>query len=372
MPDLASILKSRIAENGPMTVAEFMSEALLHPCYGYYAKQDPFGRQGDFITAPEVSQMFGEMIGLWAAHYWLSIGSPSPVSIIELGPGRGTLQADAQRAIKKALPDCWAAAEVHLVEASPALMEAQAKTLENQTSAPLTWHQDLSNAPKGPFILLANEFLDALPIEQYEYDVGAWHQRRIGLAKDQTFEFQLGPAMGSPKALPETLKDEPETGDIWETCTGSHEIVAGIAGRLRVDKGAALLIDYGHEVSGFGDTFQAIKNHAYASVLETPGDADLTAHVDFAALSSTALKVGACTTEIQTQASFLTALGIEARAEALKSAGTEDQAKQIDRDLNRLISPGQMGKLFKGMALYSPELPAPPGFKHGFEQGRAT
>ncbi|TNE40079.1 MAG: class I SAM-dependent methyltransferase, partial [Alphaproteobacteria bacterium] len=189
MTSLLDNLKARIFEEGPISVADFMKAALLDPVHGYYAKQDPFGAKGDFITAPEVSQMFGELIGLWAAETWALMGAPEDIQVVELGPGRGTLQADFQRAIARALPPFWQALKLYMVEASPTLTARQQKTLKGKTCAPATWVSALADVPEGPTILIANEFLDALPIRHFEHTKGAWHERRIGLSEDGDLTF---------------------------------------------------------------------------------------------------------------------------------------------------------------------------------------
>ncbi|TNE57999.1 MAG: class I SAM-dependent methyltransferase [Alphaproteobacteria bacterium] len=344
-----------------MTIAEFMTAALLDPIHGYYAKQDPFGPQGDFITAPEVSQMFGELIGLWAAETWIAMGAPESVQVIELGPGRGTLQADFQRAIARALPPFWQALNLYMVEASPTLTTHQQKTLEGKTHAPATWVSALADVPEGPMILIANEFLDALPVHHFEHLGGTWHERRVGLDVAGALAFVTGKA-NNPASLPAALAASAQEGDIWEECPAAHETIAQIASRFTRHPGTALLIDYGHAESGFGETLQAVRSHEYAEVLAAPGDADLTTHVDFAALATTAHEAGARAAPLMTQGNFLTALGIQARAQALKQQADPDTARKIDIALDRLIGPDQMGRLFKVLTLHSKTVPTPPGF----------
>lgn len=358
-------LVRQIENTGPMTLAEYMGLALMHPEHGYYATRDPFGTQGDFITAPEVSQMFGELIGLWAAQCWLDMGSPSPIQVIELGPGRGTLQSDFQRAIKSALPDFWTAMQLHLVETSETLAGVQAKTLSDLCARQPTWHQSLQQCPQGPFLLIANEFFDALPISQYIKADDGWHERLIGLeAEPGSNQLQFVAAVlpePSDRLLPAPVRQSP-SGTIAETCPVGQAITSEIAQRATHDPGIALIIDYGHTESAAGDTLQALKAHQYVGVFETPGEADLTAHVDFATLKSVAETAGASTTPVMTQSEFLTRLGIEARTQALTATASDKQRQDIESALNRLIAPDQMGTLFKVMALYSKDLPELPGF----------
>src|SRR5215470_2219640 len=278
MTELARLIARRIRATGPLTVAEFMTEVLQHPRLGYYATRDPLGTAGDFVTAPEVSQVFGELIGLWCADAWARMGQPDPVHLAELGPGRGTLMADALRALAVA-PDFRRALRLHLVETSPALRALQARALA--TAAP-TWHERLDAIPAGPLLLVANEFLDTLPIRQFERRGSGWNERRVGLAPDGgTLVFALDPAP-SPSAalLPSRLSPAAE-GSVAEACPAALSLAADLARRLSADGGAALFIDYGHPESAWGDTLQAVRQHRYHPVLEAPGSADITAHVDF-------------------------------------------------------------------------------------------
>ena len=359
MTSVAEIIARRIRAAGPLTVADFMLEAMQHPRLGYYATRDPLGAAGDFITAPEMSQIFGELIGLWCAEVWARMGGPDPVLLVELGPGRGTLMADALRALAVA-PDFRRALRLHLVETSPALRALQARTLA--TAAP-TWHERLDAVPAAPLLLVANEFLDALPIRQFERRGGGWHERRVGLAPDgRALAFALDPAPSPSAALiPPRLSAAPD-GSVAEVCPAALGLADELARRLARDGGAALFIDYGQGQSACGDTLQAVRQHRYHPVLEAPGSADLTAHVDFEAFAGAARAAGARTCGAVTQASFLRALGIELRVRQLVANASAETSAAIRGGVRRLIDAGEMGTLFKVLALTHPDLPMPAGF----------
>jgi len=352
MSALTGILANRIRLGGPITVADYMAEALSHPQYGYYTTREPFGAQGDFTTAPEISQMFGELIGLWAAVTWQSLGSPDRVVLAELGPGRGTLMADLLRAAAT-VPPFLKAAEVWLVETSPRLRAKQRETLAGRE---VHWVERFEDLPAGPIIVIANELFDALPIRQFEKQDGIWRERMVGLDGDD-FVFVPGPP-AEPDLPPEVLSAA--DGSIVEICPQGRELAAALGRRLNRGPGAALIIDYGHALSGVGDTLQAVKRHRFHPVLEAPGTADLTAHVDFEALAAAAVPARAWGPV--TQGDFLRALGIQSRAAMLAQSGGPKVAADIAGQLRRLIDPDEMGTLFKVLALASPMLPAPVGF----------
>jgi SAM-dependent MidA family methyltransferase len=322
---LERALRDRILSEGPITV-----EAYMDACNSYYyATRDPLGASGDFTTAPEISQMFGEMVGACLADCWARAGKPANATYVELGPGRGTLAADALRAMRPAGLD----PAVHLVETSPVLREAQAKTVPEAQ-----WHDDLSTLPAAPLLLVANEFLDALPVRQFVGDV----ERRVtvaagGLAFDRD-------------------------GEIRETSPARDEAVAGIARRLASSGGVALIIDYGHEKTAPGDTLQAVRGHAFAPLLDKPGEQDLTAHVDFEAVAKSAKEAGAAVTALVPQGQWLQRLGIAARAKALE-ASHPDRSTEVRAAMHRLCDPGEMGELFKVLAIHSPGWPIPAGFE---------
>ncbi len=356
---LDEALRQRIRATGPITIAEYMADALGHPRWGYYATRDPFGAQGDFVTAPEISQLFGEMIGLWCVDFWRGMGSPNPFHLVELGPGRGTLMADALRAAKVA-PAFSAAMRLHLVETSPALRGLQATTLAG--IAEPVWHDHMSTVPPGPMLLVANEFLDALPIRQLERLPGGWHERRVGVAADDRLTFMLDPAP-SPlaRALPPAARDA-EVGSVIELCPAAQTLAATLGARVVADGGAALFIDYGYARSACGDTLQALRAHKPHDPLIEPGSADLTAHVDFASFAAAARSTGARIYGPVSQGAFLTTLGIGVRAKRLRAGATPAQTADIDSARHRLIDPAQMGTLFKAVALTRRALPAPAGF----------
>lgn len=345
-----------IALEGPLTVERYMSLCLAHPAHGYYITRDPIGPLGDFTTAPEISQMFGELVGLWAAEVWRLMGAPDQVRLIELGPGRGTLMRDALRAAR-VVPGFLDAIRIHLVETSPVLRRRQAATLANAPS-PLTWHDRLDEVPDGAAIVLANEFFDALPIRQFVRDCGAWRERLVGLSADGALAFGL-----AAEPTRDVTLTAPE-GAMLEWPAAGLEIMRSLADRLVAQGGAALAIDYGHVRSGFADTLQAVKNHGFADPLSEPGEADLTAHVDFAQLAAAARGAGAVIHGPVTQGDFLRALGIEARAAALAARASEAQAGDIAAALRRLTgaTSDDMGTLFKAMAVSAPDLPPLPGF----------
>ncbi|MEQ8389702.1 MAG: class I SAM-dependent methyltransferase [Thalassospira sp.] len=360
---LLSHIKRRIAVSGPISIADFMNEALAHPEYGYYRKQDPFGRAGDFITAPEVSQMFGELIGLWAAVSWQQMGCPPKIDLIEMGPGRGTLMSDALRAVRN-VPGFGDALTVRFVETSPVLRSHQ-QTAIMAYGIPATWHEAFDDIPTRknvPAIVIGNEFFDALPIRQFERGENGWAERLVGLdANSNELGFVRGREMPVTDALiPATLRGLAKKGDIFESCAPAIAIADQIARRMNETGGAALFIDYGHPSSAYGDTLQALKGHEYHPVLSEPGDADLTAHVDFAAIARTMTEAGARTGAVLTQGTFLRMLGIEQRAELLKLDAEEQQATAIDQALARLIDADQMGTLFKVLIGYGRTTTPPP------------
>ncbi len=351
MTPLADLLIRRIAAAGPITVADYMAECLLHPKHGYYSTRDPFGAAGDFITSPEISQMFGELLGLCLAQTWLDQGSPAQFTLAELGPGRGTLMADVLRATK-AVPGFHAAARVVLIEASPTLRVVQAKTLGDY--AP-TWADSMANLPDQPLYLLANEFFDALPINQFERNANGWRQRMVGL-RDDALTFGLS----DPLPCPDPRFQTDPVGTLVELCPSATPIATHIGGLIGAHGGAAIIIDYGGWRSK-GDTLQALRNHQPESPLAGPGDADLTAHVDFEAL---ALAAGPdICTPMMDQGTLLTRLGIHARADRLAQGLSGSALQNHLAATRRLTDPTEMGTLFKAMAIRPPNYPPPPGFE---------
>lgn len=353
-------IRRLIAVSGPMPVARYMSLCLTHPKYGYYITRDPFGAGGDFTTAPEVSQIFGELIGLWALSVWRMLGEPEAIKLVELGPGRGTMMRDALRAAK-VLPKFRQALSVHMVEISPTLEQVQRSTLAD-TEVPLSWHRHLLDVPEGPSIILGNEYLDALPVHQVVKQNDGWHERVIGLNANGDFALGLAPdpLPQFDRFLPKKIKEAP-VGSIFEW---RNDIDAfDIARRVR-ENGAALFIDYGHVESDIGETLQSINEHAFADPLSAPGLADITAHVDFFIFGQAAESIGAAVQGPVTQAKFLRELGIDARAEALRRNATAEQAAAITSAVARLTESGRtgMGDLFKVIAICDPKLGPLPGF----------
>ncbi len=363
MPTLSHHLRRRIADDGPMTVADYMEGALAHPRLGYYMGRDPFGRDGDFITAPEISQMFGELIGLWCAVQWRAMGEPNPVNLVELGPGRGTLMADVLRA-GRGIDAFLESISLSLVEISPALKGLQEETLlgagDVQGAQSLRWLSDFSEVPDGPILVIANEFLDALPVHQFQMTPSGWRERLVGIDGDG-FRFTLSETPPGGDVIPSGLKDAGD-GAIIEVRPAASALIRDLARRLTSHPGSALFIDYGHGQTASGDTLQAVKGHHYQDPLVDPGTADLTAHVDFGALGPAAADAGARVLGPVSQASFLNTLGIATRAEALAAAAPAHKP-DIESGLQRLTSDQGMGRLFKVMALTSPGMAPPPGFE---------
>jgi SAM-dependent MidA family methyltransferase len=319
-------------------------------------KRDPFGAEGDFTTAPEISQMFGELLGLWAAEVWAAMGSPNPLRLIELGPGRGTLMSDALRAARVA-PEFRAALDVCLVETSPTLAAVQHDTLLT-AGAPVSWVEQFEAAPEGPAIIIANEFLDALPIRQYVAGARGWCERLVGLGAGGGLVFGLAP---EPERF---IKAQAKEGEVLEIGAVAHRLMFEVGARVARHGGLALFIDYGHVATGFGDTLQALRAHRMVDPLADPGEADVTAHVDFAAMARSARAAGAAVFGPIDQGDFLRALGIDQRAEALTSRAGPAQAADVESARLRLTGrgAGAMGALFKVMVVAHGQLPTPPGF----------
>ena len=350
--ELGRLIARRIALTGPISIADFMAEALGHPRLGYYRTALPVGAAGDFTTAPEISQMFGELLGAWLADRWQAMGRPQPVRLIELGPGRGTLMADALRATR-GVAGFHAAIDLHLVEINERLQSLQRAALAGL--AP-TWHPRLDDVPDGPTLLLANEFFDALPVRQFEKTPRGWIERMVGLAADgETLRLALAPGVTPYASL---LPDAPP-GAQAEICEAGRAIAAAIGARLRRDGGWALIVDYGYEGGSAGASLQAVRGHGGAAILDRPGETDLSAHVDFKALAQA---TGMPTFGPVDQGAFLRRLGIMQRAETLKARASEAQRRAIDAALARLIGPDQMGTLFRVLAVGDSRSAAPAGF----------
>lgn len=346
---------------GPMPIYDYMRLCLTHPEFGYYVNRDPLGAGGDFITAPEVSQMFGELIGVWAAAVWQQMGSPENIRLIELGPGRGTMLLDALRATK-VVPEFNGAVVLHLIEVSPALQKIQERRLQ-PLGVPLVWHAALEDVPAGPSLILANEFFDALPVHQAVKQTDGWHERTVEIGADGSFAIGIAadPLPHFEATLPSGIRMSPN-GSIYEW--RSDALALDLGRRVRTD-GVALIIDYGHAWYGLGETLQAVANHAFADPLRLPGEVDLTAHVDFQALAQIVESMGARVHGPVSQRDLLLRLGIDERAAALKVRAPYGKAGDIDHALSRLTAGGarDMGQLCKAIAFADPRFGALPGFE---------
>ena len=354
MTPLDRLVREEIRRNGPIGVAELMNLALNHPRHGYYATRKPIGAEGDFVTAPEISQMFGELLAVWAAAVWQRAGRPHRFALVEIGPGRGTLMRDAARTAAQV---GGFAPELHLVETSPSLRDEQRRTLEGHS---VTWHETFEAFAAtwhGPFVLLANELLDALPARQFVHAGGTWRERMVTLEGER-----LVFAAGAPvPALADTAGSE---GEVREASPAREGLVARVARTLASRCGGALFVDYGSLSGGTGDTLQAVRRHAYAPPLERLGLADLTTHVDFAPLLRIARENG-CEAATTTQGAFLLALGLLERAGRLGRGRSAEVQERIRDEVERLAAPGDgrraMGELFKVLALCHPSGETPPG-----------
>lgn len=365
MNALGSRIAALIAAQGPMSIAQYMTVALHDPLFGYYATHDPLGK--DFITAPEISQMFGELVGLWIVQCWIDQGKPSPARLVELGPGKGTLMADALRAAKL-VPDFLAAIEVVLVEASATLRAVQNTTLA-KAPARVSWRETFDDALHDkPLFLLANEFFDALPIRQYVKTDRGWCERMVTVNESGALSFALSPAP-APLTIPEA-RGVAGIGAVYEVCPPATAIAEDIAHTIAHRGGAALLVDYGYGAAGFGETFQALGESQAKHLLDQPGEIDLSAHVDFGALAGAGRAGGAAAFGPINQAELLLALGITRRAARLAQdpergqthTGHLGETPDIDLQLARLVDPDQMGTLFKALAILPANAKPPPGF----------
>lgn len=361
MNALEKLIREMIIEDGPMSLETYMTLALTHPVHGYYASKAPLGASGDFITAPEISQMFGELIGLWCATVWRAMGAPKPFVFAELGPGRGTLMADALRAAR-IVPDFVAAIDLHLVEMSEVLRQSQRAALRD-SGVPASSHRGADELPSGPAIIIANEFFDCLPVRQFVSAPDGWHERLVGLDGEGRLCFGLAPDPAPGFEAPG------EPGQTFEAGLAAARLMGELATRIAGQGGALLVIDYGYDAPGRGDTLQAVREHRFADPLRDPGEADLTAHVDFCALARAARAAGAEVYGPVPQGEWLKRLGIYERAAALRKSANEAQRAAIDSALARLAGgaetpgPRDMARLFKGLAVTAPGVGVPPGFE---------
>ena len=358
MSELLDILRREIGVQGPISLARYMELCLSHPQYGYYRKRDPLGQEGDFITAPEISQIFGELIGLWIVVVWQQMGRPEKTQLIELGPGRGTLMNDALRAAKIE-PSFSEAIQLHLVDSSETLRKIQSKRLADY--APV-WHDNLCSLPEGPMIVIANEFFDALPIRQFERGEMGWHERLVGLRDDGRLHLVLSSPTAVSTLIPEPYRNE-AIGVTVEICPAAMDILSRFAAAIGCYGGAALIIDYGYDGSATGDTIQAVKRHSYCSLLETPGDTDLTAHVNFGQLIDAGTSLSTNVYGPVTQGAFLQSLGVYERAKIMMKHADECDRGKIEVALKRLVDYREMGQLFKVLAVGRKDALPPPGFQ---------
>jgi NADH dehydrogenase [ubiquinone] 1 alpha subcomplex assembly factor 7 len=347
-----------IAQEGPISLERYMSLCLSHPRLGYYTTHNPFGASGDFITAPEISQMFGELLGVWMIEAWTAAGNPANSRLVELGPGRGTLMSDVLR-VARIAPTFLANIQVDLVEISPVLRDLQRQMLSGD-APPISWRSDVEEVPRAPLFILANEFFDALPARHFVKTSSGWHERLVGLNDRGALIFGLAshPEPGLHIPAPE--------GSVIEVSAIAQRLMAEIAERIVADGGVLLVVDYGYAQTTLGESLQAVARHGYVDPLQSPGEADLTTHVDFAALKRAAKARGAKVQGPVTQGSFLNRLGIARRADALMRKANESQRAEIESALERLAGSGDprhcMGDLFKAMAVMHPEMPDLPGF----------
>lgn len=345
-------LKERIVDLievlGPISVSEYMALCLSDPRHGYYMTRDPFGRAGDFTTAPEISQMFGELVGAWLVAAWHALGRPQNPLIAEIGPGRGTLMKDIARTIGKLEPELRENAGFNLIETSQKLGWAQATTLEG-AGGRFDWHESIDDLPRQPLLIVGNELFDAIPIRQYVKTLNGWRERMVGLDDAGDLIFLAGAGSVDPSLLPPGHA-QALGGAIVELAPARMALMQSIAERIARDGGAGLFIDYGYRNPGVGDTLQALLKHAYDDPLAHPGEADLTAHVDFSALATAALQAG-LDTHFSTQGDFLLDMGLLERAGNLGTNADEATRQRLSGEVARLAGPDQMGALFKVLAV---------------------
>lgn len=359
MNELARRIRARIDTAGAMPVDAFIETCLGDPDHGYYRTRAPVGGAGDFTTAPEISQAFGELVGVWLGDRWLASGAPAAMRLVELGPGLGTLMEDALRALAKTLPGFLEAARLHLVEISRPMRKMQIERLGRH--APV-FHDRFDDVPDdAPLFLVANEFFDALAVRQFVRRGPVWHERMVTVA-DDGFAFADGPPVAVPPLAPAQLADSPD-GAVAESCERALEIAGAIGARLARRGGAACVIDYGTARSGWGDTLQAVRAHRKVAVFEAPGECDLTTHVDFPRLADAARRGGATAFGPVTQADFLRRIGIHARFATLAKVAAPEARRRLEAASRRLLDPAEMGTLFKVVAFQPADLPPPPGFE---------
>ena len=346
-------IRRHISMNGPLPLAEYMHWCLADKTHGYYQTKYVFGREGDFITAPEVSQMFGELIGIWLIKTWEILGRFEQFNLVEIGPGKGTLMRDILRATKLDASFSKAAIPV-LIETSELLVDTQKETLQDYEH--IVWQKSMDELDERPTLIVGNEFLDALPPRQYVKFENEWYERGVGISEQDGLTWVTLPTSKlDTNLLPSGHEDEPD-GAIFEISTIRESFVERIANHVSSNTGAAILIDYGHAKSGFGDTFQAITKHQFTDPLAAPGDADLTSHVDFDPLSKVAIQSNCIPMNVMTQGDFLLKLGLLERAGALGASKSTEEQHRITREAERLALPHEMGDLFKVFAFSSGDM----------------
>ena len=356
-----SRLRQKIAKlieaNGPLPVADYMAICLFDPVDGYYTTREPFGAAGDFTTAPEISQIFGELIGVWVLSAWQAIGRPLPVTLAEIGPGRGTLMKDMLRTLDRLEPAFAQGATIAMVETSPHLTEVQRTTLGDWAER-VVWHQTIAGLPDRPIVIVGNELFDAIPIHQYVKVAGRWLERAVGLDEDGQLRFAAAAGAPDSALLPADAAMAPD-GATVELAPARAALMDAIAARIAANGGAGLFIDYGHLQSAVGDTLQAVKAHLYEDVLASPGEADITAHVDFAALAASTAAHG-LEAYLTTQGAFLLGMGILERAGRLGAGADAAVRQRLQGEVERLAGPDAMGTLFKVLAIAPPGVRLPP------------
>lgn len=357
MNQLRQIICDEIGENGPMTIERYMDLALQHPEHGYYRVRDPLGASGDFTTSPEISQMFGELIGLWCVDIWWKLGSPKEFTLLELGPGRGTLMRDALRGTARA-EGFQHAARLHFLESNAVLRVKQMDKLAEHNPVYL---DDLSHLPKLPTLVIANEFFDALPIRQFVKSEAGWRERLVGCEDGEPVFTLSKPDKAFELLIPEVIRDA-VIGAEYELSPLSHTMTHNLSAHISRHGGAALIVDYGYGFPPGHGTFQATNRHRFEDVLADPGNVDLTAYVDFSMLKRVAERYDVKVSALVGQGDFLRALGIEFRAAQLKHNATPEQCADIDTALRRLTDADQMGAMFKVMGVMSPSLTEVAGF----------
>ncbi|MBR2687160.1 MAG: class I SAM-dependent methyltransferase [Aquamicrobium sp.] len=353
-------LKRRIIELittvGPIPASEYMALCLFDPEAGYYTTREPFGAGGDFITAPEVSQMFGELVAVWLYEAWRTIGSPTPVSLAEIGPGRGTLMRDMLRTLHRLDPVFATGTSIALIETSPRLREVQKNTLAG-IAIDVAWHETAATLLDQPILIVGNELFDAVPIRQFVRTADGWRERMVGLNANGELAFFAGAASLDPALLPADAEGAPN-GAIVELAPARSALMQTIAEHIATRGGVGLFFDYGHLQPGVGDTLQALRNHQYEDVLASPGEADLTAHVDFAALAASTRTAG-LRADTTTQGSFLLAMGLLERAGRLGADADEATRARLTGEVERLAGPQAMGELFKVLAIAPEQIVLP-------------